>query len=75
VGELAGTGGGWIGVVVVGEFGADAAMVVEASPVSPPSFSSFFFLPNRVSIPMTVKRVQIGSGLVSWTSIRSTHFC
>jgi hypothetical protein len=27
-----------------------------------------------VSIPITVKRVQIGSIVVSWTSIRSTHF-
>jgi len=76
VGEPAGIGGGgWIGIDDVGELGVDVAMVVEASPVSPCSFSSLFFFPNRVSIPMTVKRVQIGSRLVSWTSIRSTHFC
>ncbi len=74
VGGLVATGGAWIGVDVVGELSVDAAMVVEASPVSPSSFSSFFFFPNRVSIPMTVNKVEIGSRLVSWTSIRSTHF-
>jgi hypothetical protein len=74
VGEPAGTGGDWIGIDDVGKLGVDAVIVVEASPVSPSSFSSFFFFPNRVSIPMTVNKVQIGSRLVSWTSIRSTHF-
>ena len=75
VGEPAGTGGGWIGIDDVGELGVSVALGVDASTVSPSSFSSFFFFPNRVSIPITVKRVQIGSILVSWTSIRSTHFC
>ena len=74
VGELAGTGEAWIGVDVVGELGVSVALGVDASTVSPSSFSSFFFFPNRVSIPITVNRVQIGSTLVSWTSIHSTHF-
>ncbi len=74
VGELAGAGGAWIGVDVVGELGVSVALGVDASTVSPSSFSSFFFFPNRVSIPITVKRVQIGSIVVSWTSICSTHF-
>ena len=73
VGELARTGGARIGVDVVGELGVDVAAGVDASPASPSSFSSFFFFPNKVSIPMIVKRVQMGSRLVSWTSIRSTH--
>ena len=74
VGELAGTKGAWIGVDAVEEKGVNVALGAEASAVSPFSFSSFFFFPNRVSIPMTVNKVQIGSRLVSWTSIRSTHF-
>jgi hypothetical protein len=53
--------------------GAEVGIDVDDSPVSSWSFSSFFFFPNRVSIPMTVKRDQMGSRLVSWTSIRSTH--
>jgi hypothetical protein len=73
VGELAETKGAWIGVDVVGELSGDGAVGVAAAG-SPSSFSSFFFFPNRVSIPMTVNKVQIGSRLVSWTSIRSTHF-
>jgi hypothetical protein len=71
VGALAGTGGAWSGAA--GELGAEVGMDVDDSPVSSWSFSSFFFFPNRVSIPMTVKRDQMGSRLVSWTSIRSTH--
>ncbi len=71
VGALAGTGGAWSGAA--GELGAEVGMGVDDSPVSSWSFSSFFFFPNRVSIPMTVKRDQMGSRLVSWTSIRSTH--
>src|SRR6266567_8975801 len=63
------------GIDDVGELGVSVALGVDTSTVSPSSFSSFFFFPNRVSIPITVKRVQIGSILVSWTSIRSTHFC
>ncbi len=73
VGELAGTGGAWIGVDVVAELGVSVALGVDASTVPPSSFSSFFFFPNRVSITITVKRVHTGSRLVSWTSIRSTH--
>ncbi len=71
-GELAGAEA-WIGVDVAGELDVNVAVGVDACLVSPSSFSSFFFFPNRVSIPMTVKRAQMGSRLVSWTSIRSTH--
>jgi hypothetical protein len=70
-GPLAGTGGAWSGAA--GELGAGVGMGVEDSSVSSWSFSSFFFFPNRVSIPMTVKRDQMGSRLVSRTSIHSTH--
>ena len=70
--ELAGAGA-WIGIDVAGGFDVDVAVGIDACSASPSSFSSFFFFPNRVSIPMTVKRVQMGSRLVSWTSIRSTH--
>jgi hypothetical protein len=70
-GALAGTGGAWSGAA--GELGAGVGMGVEDSSVSSWSFSSFFFFPNRVSIPMTVKRDQMGSRLVSRTSIHSTH--
>ncbi len=71
LGVLTGTGGAWSGAA--GELGAGVDMDVDDSPVSSWSFSSFFFFPNRVSIPMRVKRDQMGSRLVSWTSIRSTH--
>lgn len=73
LGELAGTGLAWGGVEVSGVLGVDVDPDVEASPVLSCSFSSFFFFPNRVSIPMTMKMVQMGSRLVSWTSILSTH--
>ena len=73
VDELAGTGPAWGGVEVAGVLGVDVDTDVDASPVLSFSFSSFFFFPNRVSIPMTVKMVQRGSRLVSSTSIRSTH--
>ncbi len=73
VGEMAATGGGWAGVDATGGLGVEVAIGGDGSSVSLSSFSSFFFFPNRVSIPMTVKRVQIGSRLVSWTSIRSTR--
>ncbi len=73
VGEPAGTGGAWIGVDVAGGVGVNVDTDVDISPLSSSSLSSFFLRPNRVSIPMTVKRVQMGSRLVSWTNIRSTH--
>ena len=73
VGELGGMEGIPGAVDVAGELGVDADMDVDAPSVSSSSFSSFFLRPNRVSIPMTVKRVQMGSRLVSWTNIRSTH--
>jgi hypothetical protein len=73
LGELARTGIAWGEVEVSGVLGVDVDTDVGASPVLTFSFSSFFFFPNSVSIPMTVKRVQMGSRLVSWTSIRSTH--
>jgi len=71
LGALTGTGGAWSGAP--GELGAGVGVDVDDSTVSSWSFSSFFFFPNRVSIPITVKRDQMGSRLVSWTSIRSTH--
>ena len=70
-GALVGIGRVWSGAA--GELGGEVGVGVDDSPVSSWSFSSFFFFPNRVSIPMTVKRDQMGSRLVSWTSIRSTH--
>ena len=73
VGELDEMGGAWTEVDVTGGVGSDVDTDVDASCVSWPSFSSFFLRPNMVSIPMTVKRVQMGSRLASWTSIRSTH--
>ena len=68
---LTGTGRAWSGAP--GELGAEVGMDIDDSTISSWSFSSFFFFPNRVSIPMRVKRDQMGSILVSWTSIRSTH--
>jgi len=73
VGELEEIGGAWTGVDVTGGVGTNVDIDVDTSSVSWPSFSSFFLRPNMVSIPMTVKRVQMGSRLASWTSIRSTH--
>ena len=73
VGELDEMGGAWTEVDVTGGVGTDVDNDVDVSSVSWPSFSSFFLRPNMVSIPMTVKRVQMGSRLASWTSIRSTH--
>ena len=73
LGELAGTGAAWGGAEVGRVLGVDVDTDVDASPVLSFSFSSFFFFPNRVSIPMTVKMVQMGSRLASWTNIRSTH--
>ena len=69
---LMGTGGPWGVSYGAGEAGVDVDMDDDFVPVSS-SFPSFFFLPNSVSIPMTMKKVQIGFRLVSWTSIRSTH--
>ena len=71
VGALTGTGEAWSGAAR--ELDAEVGMDIDDSPVSSWSFSSFFFFPNRVSIPMTMKRDQMGSTLVSWTSIHSTH--
>jgi len=73
VGELEEIGGAWTGVDMTGGVGTNVDIDVDTSSVSWPSFSSFFLRPNMVSIPMTVKRVQMGSRLASWTSIRSTH--
>ena len=73
VGELDEMGGAWTGLDVAGESGVDVDADVDAFSVVSLSFSSFFLRPNMVSIPMTVKRVQMGSRLASWTSIRSTH--
>jgi hypothetical protein len=71
-GALAGTGGAWGVVYGAGEPGVDVDMNDDPAPVSS-SFPSFFFLPNNVSIPMTMKKVQIEFRLVSWTSISSTR--
>jgi hypothetical protein len=71
-GALAGRGGAWGAVYGAGELGVDVDMDDDPAPVSS-SFPSFFFLPNNVSIPMTMKKVQIEFRLVSWTSIRSTR--
>jgi len=60
-------GGGWIGVDVVWRVGSRRGHGVE--PLQFLRFVSSFFSSRQVSIPMTVKRVQIGSRLVSWTSI------
>ena len=73
VGELEEIGGAWTGVDVTGGVGTNVDIDVDTSSVSWPSFSSFFLRPNMVSIPIIVKRVQMGSRLVSWTGIRSTH--
>ena len=66
-------GGAWSGIDAIGGLGLDADDDVDASAVCSSSLSPFFFFPNRVSIPMTMNRVQMGSRLVSWTNICSTR--
>jgi hypothetical protein len=71
-GALRETGGVWGVSYGAGEPGVDVDRDDDTAPVSS-SFPSFFFLPNNVSIPTTMKKVQIEFRLVSWTSIRSTR--
>ena len=73
VGELEEIGGAWTGVDVTGGVGTNVDIDVDTSSVSWPSFSSFFLRPNMVSIPIIVKRVEMGSRLANWTGIRSTY--
>jgi len=73
VGGLDEMGGAWTGVDVAGESGVDVDADVDAFSVVSLSFSSFFLRPNMVSIPIIVKRVQMGSRLASWIGIRSTY--